>query len=46
MSSQNDDNSGFIFRMWFRHYRTGKIIRAPYGRPFRIPIKGKKPKAA
>ncbi len=23
-----------VFRMWFRHYRTGKIVRRPNGRPF------------
>jgi hypothetical protein len=34
---------GYIFRMYIRHWRTGRIIRRPNGKPFRIPIYADKP---
>ena len=35
-----DNEYIIIFVMWFRHYRTGKIVRSKDGRP--IPLKVRK----
>jgi hypothetical protein len=29
----------WIFRPWFRHWRTGAIVRRPNGRPFAFLVK-------
>ena len=39
---QNDNSSDYeiIFVRWFRHWRTGKIIRRPDGKPFPLRVRG------
>ena len=37
-----DTDYTVIFVKWFRHWRTGKIVRRPDGKPF--PLKIRKPK--
>jgi hypothetical protein len=44
MTEKNDmDGYIIIYRMKFRHPKTGKIIRAKNGKPFRFRIRIKKP---
>lgn len=31
-----DDSGDYFYAMWFRHKATGKIVRRPDGKPFRM----------
>ena len=35
----DDGEEVVIFRPWFRHYRTGRLIFAPPGKPFAFRIR-------
>lgn len=43
-TTPEDVTGDFVFRNSFRHYRTGRIIYARPGKPFKIPVRGNKPK--
>jgi hypothetical protein len=37
--SSNEDDFEYIYRPYFRHPTTGKIIRSPKGKMFRIKVR-------
>jgi hypothetical protein len=46
MSSNAPEDDGYvvIFVTCFRHWKSGKLIRRPDGRPFPLRVRARKPK--